>query len=94
MHERGMRKVRKGIVTSDKMDKTITVLVERRIKHPLYKKYIKQSKKFYAHDEANDARTGDQVEIIETRPLSKQKCWRLSRILVRSVEAAAEEKSV
>ncbi len=90
MQDRGMRKVRRGVVTSDKMDKTITVLVESRIKHPLYKKYIKQSKKFYAHDETNDARIGDTVEITETRPLSKQKCWRLSKIVTRSIESTVE----
>lgn len=88
--ERGKRKVRRGVVVSDKMDKTITVKVERQIQHPLYKKYIKQSKKFYAHDEAGDARIGDFVEIVETRPISKNKCWRLLNIVTRSVESSAE----
>lgn len=90
MQERGMRKVRRGVVVSNKMDKTIVVKVERLMKHPLYKKYIKQTKKFYAHDEANDANIGDTVEITETRPLSKNKRWRLSNIVERSVESASE----
>ena len=88
--ERGRRKVRRGVVVSDKMDKTITVKVERQMKHPLYKKYIKRTKKFYAHDENNQAHIGDVVEIVETRPLSKNKCWRLTEIITRSVESAAE----
>ena len=85
--ERNKRKVRRGVVVSDRMDKTITVKVERLMLHPLYKKYIKRSKKFYAHDEMNDARIGDVVEIIETRPLSKNKCWRLVNVISRSVES-------
>jgi small subunit ribosomal protein S17 len=80
-------RVQRGIVTSDKMDKTIVVKVERLIKHPLYKKYVKQTKKFYAHDETNSAHIGDYVELAETRPLSKTKFWRLSKVLVRSVES-------
>lgn len=92
MQERGLRKVRKGVVVSNKMDKTITVKVESKIQHPLYKKYIKQSKKFYAHDENNEARVGDVVEIVETRPLSKNKCWRLGNIITRSIEAAEGDK--
>jgi small subunit ribosomal protein S17 len=84
-----VRKVQKGVVTSDKMDKTIVVNVERLIKHPLYKKYVKRTKKFYAHDEENAARIGDYVEIRETRPLSKTKFWTLSKILERSVESGA-----
>lgn len=90
MQERGMRKVRRGVVVSNKMDKTIVVKVERLMKHPLYKKYIKQTKKFYAHDEANDANIGDTVEITETKPLSKNKRWRLSNIVERSIESATE----
>jgi small subunit ribosomal protein S17 len=95
MQTRGRRKVRRGIVTSNKMDKTIVVKVETRILHPLYKKYIKQSNKFYAHDEKNDAHIGDVVEIVETRPLSRTKCWRLLNVISRSVESnveIAEEK--
>jgi small subunit ribosomal protein S17 len=91
MQTKGIRKVRRGIVVSDKMDKTITVKVERLMKHPLYKKYIKQSAKFLAHDEAGEAGIGDTVEITETRPLSKNKCWRLSKIITRSAEFTAEE---
>jgi small subunit ribosomal protein S17 len=90
MQTRGRRKVRRGIVTSDKMDKTIVVKVETRVLHPLYKKYIKQSKKFHAHDETNDAHIGDVVEIIETRPLSRTKCWRLLNVVSRSIESNVE----
>jgi small subunit ribosomal protein S17 len=66
------------------MDKSCTILVERRIKHPLYKKYVKKSKKFMAHDENNDSHTGDTVRIMETRPLSKNKRWRLVEIIERA----------
>ena len=69
-----------GTVTSDKMDKTVTVLVERRVKHPLYGKYVVESKKYHAHDEANECGVGDKVEIAETRPLSKTKSWKVTRI--------------
>ena len=78
---RSIKKVREGLVVSDKMDKTIVVLVERKIKHPLYKKVIRRSKRYKAHDEANRCKIGDKVKIMETRPLSKQKCWRLLEIL-------------
>ena len=81
---RGQRKTRVGFVTSDKMDKTITVSVERRIQHPLYGKFIKRHTKFTAHDEENVCKEGDLVRIMETRPLSKKKRWRL----VEVVEAA------
>lgn len=74
-----------GTVTSDKMDKTVTVLVERRVKHPLYGKYVVESKKYHAHDEANECGVGDKVEIAETRPLSKTKSWKVTRILERAV---------
>jgi small subunit ribosomal protein S17 len=90
MQTRGRRKVRKGIVVSDKMDKTIVVKVETRVLHSLYKKYIKKSNKFYAHDEKNDARIGDVVEIVETRPLSRNKCWRLLNVVSRSIESDVE----
>lgn len=86
-----VKKVRRGIVVSDKMDKTITVKVERQILHPLYKKFIKRSKKFFAHDEENTAHIGDYVQIAETRPLSKNKRWRLETIITRSVESDAQE---
>lgn len=74
-----------GTVTSDKMDKTVTVLVERRVKHPLYGKYVVESKKYHAHDEANECGVGDKVEITETRPLSKTKSWKVTRILEKAV---------
>jgi small subunit ribosomal protein S17 len=78
---RGLRKTRVGLVVSNKMDKTIVVMVERRIKHPVYKKYIKQTRKFMAHDEKNECDIGDRVRIMETRPQSKRKNWRLVSIL-------------
>jgi small subunit ribosomal protein S17 len=80
----GRRKVRTGIVVSDRQDKTIVVRVDRRTAHPLYKKVVTRAKKYYAHDEANEARTGDRVRIVESRPLSKTKRWRLAEILQRS----------
>ncbi len=81
---RNLRKTRTGVVVSDKMDKSITVLVERRMKHPLYGKFVKVSKKFMAHDENNDAHPGDTVVIMETRPLSKNKKWRLIKVTERA----------
>lgn len=69
------RRVLQGTVVSDKGDKTVTVLVERRVMHPVYKKYIRRSKKYAAHDETNRCKTGDMVSIIECRPISKRKCW-------------------
>ena len=69
-----------GEVTSDKMDKTITVLVERRVKHPIYGKYIRRSKKIHAHDENNECQEGDLVTITETRPISKSKSWKLASV--------------
>lgn len=85
MEERNSRKVRKGTVVSNKMDKTIVVRAESMKKHPKYHKFIKQSTKFKAHDENNECLIGDIVEIIETRPLSKDKCWRLNKIIERPV---------
>ena len=73
-----------GRVLSDRMDKTITVLVERSVKHPLYKKYIRRSTKLHAHDEHNESRIGDRVAIAQIRPLSKTKCWRLERVVSRA----------
>jgi small subunit ribosomal protein S17 len=84
MAERNLRKQRTGIVVSDKMHKTITVLVERKLKHPLYGKFVKKSKKFMAHDESNDCNVGDKVRIMETRPMSKNKKWRVVEILERA----------
>jgi small subunit ribosomal protein S17 len=82
--KRNNRKERIGIVTSNKMDKTIVVSVERKVKHPKYGKFIKQTKKFYAHDEKKECGIGDTVRIMETRPLSKLKNWRLVEILERA----------
>ena len=81
---RGHRKERVGLVVSDAQDKTIVVKVDRRTPHPLYQKIVKVSKKFTAHDEKNEAKKGDTVRIVETRPLSKNKCWRLLEIISRS----------
>ena len=80
---RSSRKARVGSVVSDRMDKTIVVSVERRFAHPLYGRQVTRHKNYYAHDEENQARAGDVVRIIETRPLSKQKRWRLSEIIRR-----------
>jgi len=82
--DRGRRKVIQGVVSSDKMDKSRVVVVERRVKHPLYKKYVKKTSKFMAHDEQNDSHIGDTVVIMETRPLSKKKRWRLVEIVERA----------
>ena len=79
--ERSLRKIRVGVVVSDKMAKTIVVMVERRVPHPKFKKIVKQSTKLYAHDEKEEAQIGDKVSIVETRPLSKLKRWRLEKIL-------------
>ncbi len=81
---RNIRKERTGIVISNKMEKTIVVLTERKYKHPLYHKFIKRTKKFISHDEKNEANIGDNVRIMETRPLSKRKCWRLVEIIERA----------
>lgn len=82
--ERNARKVRQGVVVSDKNDKTIVVSVEERKPHPIYKKMITTSKKFHAHDENNEAGVGDTVLIMETRPLSKMKRWRLIRVVEKA----------
>lgn len=84
MSKRGFRKVRSGKVVSDKMDKTVVVAVEDRVKHPLYGKTVKQTRKYKAHDEANACGIGDTVEIMETRPLSKDKRWRVVEILEKA----------
>jgi len=81
---RNLRKTKTGFVTSSKMDKTITVVVERKLMHPFYGKYIKKSTKFVAHDEKNECNQGDKVRIMETRPLSKRKRWRLVEIIERA----------
>ncbi|MDF2563792.1 MAG: Ribosomal protein [Massilibacillus sp.] len=84
MTERNDRKTKVGKVVSDKMDKTVVVAVERLVQHPLYKKAVKQTVKFKAHDENNDAHIGDTVEMMETRPLSKDKRWRVIEVLSRA----------
>ena len=84
MESRNLRKERIGVVVSDKMDKSISVLIERKVKHPMYGKFVKKSKKYLAHDEKNDCGIGDTVRIMETRPLSKNKCWRLVEIIERA----------
>lgn len=81
---RNLRKERIGVVSSNKMDKSIVVLVERRVKHPLYGKFVKTSNKFVAHDETNDCQEGDTVRIMETRPISKNKRWRLVEVIERA----------
>ncbi|MFY7938143.1 MAG: 30S ribosomal protein S17 [Flavobacterium sp.] len=82
--ERNLRKTRTGVVTSGKMDKTITVAVERKVKHPMYGKFVKKTTKFHAHDENNSCGVGDVVRIMETRPLSKTKRWRLVEIVEKA----------
>ena len=79
--DRNLRKTRIGVVTSNKMAKTITVAVERKVKHPIYGKFVKKTTRFHAHDEKNEASIGDVVRIMETRPLSKTKRWRLVEIV-------------
>ena len=82
--ERNLRKERIGVVVSNKMEKAIVVLVERKVKHPKYGKFVKKSTKFMAHDMNNEASIGDTVRIMETRPLSKNKCWRLVEIVEKA----------
>ena len=84
MVERNLRKIRIGVVTSDKMDKTITVAVERKVKHPIYGKFVKKTTKFHAHDEKDECTMGDIVKIMETRPLSKTKRWRLVEVVEKA----------
>jgi len=81
MLERNLRKIRIGVVSSNRMDKTVTVAVERKVKHPIYGKFLKKTTKFHAHDEKNECSVGDVVKIMETRPLSKTKRWRLVEVL-------------
>jgi small subunit ribosomal protein S17 len=81
MAERNLRKTKLGIVSSNKMDKTITVNVERKVKHPLYGKFLKKTTKFHAHDEKNECSIGDTVKIMEARPMSKTKRWRLVEVV-------------
>ncbi len=81
MAERNLRKVRTGVVTSNKMVKTITVAIERKVKHPIYGKFVKKTTKFHAHDEKDECSIGDLVKIMESRPLSETKRWRLVEVL-------------
>jgi len=81
---RNARKVREGIVVSNKMNKTIVISIVERVRHPRYSKFVQRTKKLYAHDEANDAQIGDRVRVMETRPMSKQKRWRLVEVLERA----------
>jgi small subunit ribosomal protein S17 len=82
--ERGRRKVRTGVVVSDKMDKTVLVRIDRTVTHPLYRKTIRRSSKLAAHDEQNEAHVGDRVRVMETRPISKSKRWRVVEIVTRA----------
>lgn len=84
MLERNLRKTRIGLVVSNKMDKTVTVTVERRVKHPIYGKFVKKTTKFHAHDDKNECTIGDLVRIMETRPLSKTKRWRMVEVLEKA----------
>ena len=85
-NERGLRKSMIGVVTSDKMMKTVVVTVSRKVKDPLYGKYVTRKSKFKAHDEKNEAKVGDKVLIYETKPISKDKKWKVGKILTRAVE--------
>ena len=84
MEKRNLRKERIGVVTSNKIEKSIVVAETKRVKHPLYGKFVLKTKKYVAHDELNDCNIGDKVRIMETRPLSKNKCWRLVEIIERA----------
>jgi small subunit ribosomal protein S17 len=81
MNQRGNRKTQIGIVVSDKMDKTVVVKVDRMVKHPVYSKYIRRTAKYKAHDEQNSCKIGDRVVMVESRPLSKDKCWSIRQII-------------
>ncbi len=84
MSDRGRRKVRTGVVVSDTRDKTVTVVIASSVRHRVYRKTVRSNKKLHVHDEQNDARTGDTVRIVETRPISKSKRWRLDEVLERA----------
>ena len=81
---RGRRKVRTGVVVSDKMDKTVVVRIDRQMRHPLYRKIVRRSEKLAAHDQTNDAHVGDRVRVMETRPMSKTKRWRVVEVVERA----------
>jgi small subunit ribosomal protein S17 len=84
MSDSGHRKVRMGTVVSNKMDKTVTILIERLVEHPLYHRVVKRSKKIFVHDENNNCQIGDKVKVVETRPLSKNKRWRVIEIIEKA----------
>ena len=84
VEERNARKVREGVVVSNKMDKTAVIAVVERVRHPKYAKFVLRTKKLYAHDEANDVQVGDRVRVMETRPLSKNKRWRVVEVVERA----------
>ncbi len=84
MEQRSLRKTRTGVVVSNKMEKTITVAIERKVPHPIYKKYFKKTTKLMAHDEKNECSIGDKVKIMETRPISSKKRWRLAEIIEKA----------
>tara|TARA_B100000579_G_scaffold198736_1_gene162521 strand:+ start:683 stop:946 length:264 start_codon:yes stop_codon:yes gene_type:complete len=84
LQKRNLRKERIGIVTSSAMDRSVVVSVERRVKHRIYGKYIKKTTKFFVHDEKNECNVGDRISIMETRPISKKKCWRLIKIIEKA----------
>jgi len=84
METRNLRKTRQGVVISNKMDKTIVIAAKFKEKHPIYGKFVQKTKKYHAHDEKNECRIGDRVRIMETRPLSKNKCWRLIEIVEKA----------
>lgn len=92
-HERGMRRQEVGVVTSDRMDKSVVVTVERLDMHPLYKKVVRTRNKFMAHDEANDCRIGDRVRLVECRPMSARKRWRVTEIIQRAPGTESAETS-
>jgi small subunit ribosomal protein S17 len=83
--ERGLAKTREGVVVSDKMDKTVVVAITRSVKHPAYGKFVRKTKKYYAHDESNQCEVGDLVRIVETRPMSKLKRWRVQAVVSKAV---------
>ena len=93
MKEKGMRKGVIGVVVSDKMDRSILVQTERKVKHPRYGKYVRRITKYMADNPDNAAKTGDRVEIVQTRPLSKKKCWRVAKIVDKAVGAGPQEQS-
>ncbi len=91
VERKNLRKEKTGIVLSSKMQKTIVVQIKKKVRHPLYGKVLQQATKFKVHDEKNEARAGDRVRIQETRPLSKEKCWRLLEILERAPQSQSEK---